>query len=113
MKGSGAIVLAAQEGHLQLVEYLLDHGADIDEAGFEHPTDESFREDMGSALHRAAYRGHEDVVGLLLERGANVDLKGVMGRRPAELARAGKHEKLRALLTELLLWQGEVKIACL
>ena len=100
VKGSGAIVLAAQEGHLQLVEYLLNHGADIDEVGIEHPTDERFREDMGSALHRAAHRGHGDVVRLLLERGANVNLKDVMGRTPVELAQTGKHKKLEAMLTE-------------
>lgn len=49
---------------------------------------------------KSSYRGYEDVVRLLLERGANVDLKDVMGRTPVELAQAGKHEKLKALLTE-------------
>lgn len=49
---------------------------------------------------KSSYRGYEDVLCLLPERGANVDLKDVMGRTPVELAQAGKHEKLKALLTE-------------
>ncbi|CAD6592496.1 MAG: hypothetical protein ASARMPRED_006369 [Alectoria sarmentosa] len=98
VKGSGAIVLAAEEGKLRMVEYLLDHGADIDEIGVEHPTDERYREDMGSALHRAVHGGHAEVVLVLLEKGANVDLKDMMGRTPLSLAQARNDQKLEALL---------------
>ncbi|KAL9575885.1 MAG: hypothetical protein Q9212_007598, partial [Teloschistes hypoglaucus] len=61
VRGSGAIVMAAQEGKLDMLKFLLDHGADVNEIGIEHPTDERYREDMGTALHKAAGAGHEDV----------------------------------------------------
>ena len=98
VRGSGAIVLAAEEGKLQMVEYLLDHGANIDEIGIEHPTDERYREDMGSALHRAVHGGHEEVVRFLLERGANGALKDVMGRTAMGLADAKNDGKMKGLL---------------
>lgn len=44
VKGSGAIVMAAQEGKLDVVQYLLDRGADIDEIGIDHPQDPRYRE---------------------------------------------------------------------
>lgn len=100
VKGSGALVLAAKEGKLHMVQYLLDQGADVDEIGIEHPTDKRYEEVVGSALHRAAYRGHEDIARVLLEKGANVELKDMMGRTALDLAHAGKHEKLEALLSE-------------
>lgn len=100
VKGSGALVLAAEEGKLDMVRYLLEQGADVDEVGIENPTDERHEEYVGSALHRAAFKGHEDVVRVLLEKGANVELKDMRGRTALDLARAGKHEKLEALLRE-------------
>ena len=100
VKGSGALVLAAEEGKLDMVQYLLDQGADVDEIGIENPTDERHEEEVGSALHRAAYRGHEDIARVLLEKGANVELKDMRGRTALDLAHTGKHEKLEALLSE-------------
>lgn len=98
--GSGAIVVAAEEGKLQMVEYLLENGANIDEIGIEHPSDERYREDMGSALHRAVHGGHEEVVRFLLEKGANVNLKDVMGRTPLGLAQVRNYQELASLLKE-------------
>lgn len=100
VKGSGALVLAAEEGKLDMVQYLLDLGADVDEIGIENPVDERHEEEVGSALHRAAYKGHENVARVLLEKGAKVELKDMRGRTALDLAHAGKHEKLEALLSE-------------
>ena len=86
VRDSGAIVMAAEVGNLNLVKVLLEQGADIDEIGIEHPTDERYREDMGSALHRAIARGHESVVRFLIDSGADVNLKDMMGRTPLVLA---------------------------
>lgn len=61
MRGSGAIVLAAKEEKLQMVEHLLEHETDIDEIGIEHPNDERYRKDMRSALHRAFDGEHEQL----------------------------------------------------
>ncbi|KAL9099816.1 MAG: hypothetical protein Q9163_004739 [Psora crenata] len=98
VQGSGAIVMAAEEGNLNMVEMLLDKGADIDEIGIEHPTDEMYREDMGSALHRAVNGSHRDVVRFLIEKGANVHLKDVLGRTPLDLALARKNNDIVKML---------------
>ena len=100
VKGSGAIVMAAEEGKLEMVQYLLDHGADINEIGIEHPTDPRYQEDMGSALHRAVNAGHRDIVEFLIKQGASLDLKDEMGRTPLDLARTRKDEAIEELLTD-------------
>ena len=98
VKGSGAIVMAAEEGKGDVVRYLLDHGADVDEMGIEHPTDERYREDVGSALHRAAYAGHCEVVELLVGRGANLDLRDLSGRTAMDLAVDRGNERVMEVL---------------
>ncbi|KAG7006054.1 hypothetical protein G7Y79_00016g040390 [Physcia stellaris] len=98
VKGSGAIVMAAEEGKFEVVEYLLDRGADINEMGIEHPTDPRYKEDVGSALHRAVNAGHRDVVEYLIKQGASLNLKDEMGRTPLDLARTRKDESIEELL---------------
>ena len=100
VKGSGAIVMAAEEGKLDMMKLLLNQGADINEVGIEHPTDPRFKEDMGSALHRAVEAGHEEVVKFLLDRGADVNLNDVMRRTPLALAEANKNRGMIELLKE-------------
>lgn len=97
---SGAIVMAAEDGKLDMVRSLLDKGADINEIGIEHPTDPRFKEDMGSALHRAVEGGHEEVVKFLLHQGADANLKDVMGRTPLALAEAKRNSGIMGLLKE-------------
>ena len=55
-----ALILAAQEGHEDVVKYLLANGADVN-----HKT----REGM-TALYTASKRGHRVIVNLLLANGA-------------------------------------------
>lgn len=105
VRGSGAIIMAAEEGKLDMVKYLLDNGADINEVGIEHPTDERYKEDMGSALHKAVGGGHEDVVRFLLDKGADVSLKDPLGRTPMILALP----KNNAGIVELLKAYGAVE----
>lgn len=98
LRGSGAIVLAAEAGKKEMVEFLLGKGADVDEMGVEHPTDPRETEEMGSALHKAAEAGHREVVELLLESGADVNLKDVQGRTPLARARESNREGIVRLL---------------
>ena len=72
-----AIFLACGFGNLEMVRLLLDHGADMEQAG----------EDDVTPLMRAAVSMHPAVVRFLLERGANVRAKGtVMGLTVLEYA---------------------------
>ncbi|KAF2105789.1 ankyrin repeat-containing domain protein [Lophiotrema nucula] len=98
LNSSGAIVLAAETGEKEVVSLLLDRGADIHEIGVADPTDPRVTEYMGSALHKAVEGGHKDVVELLLERGADVNLQDVKGRTPLDLAKEVKMPDMVGLL---------------
>ena len=67
-----ATVLAAHSGYTELVEFLLDHGADPNaaKAGF-------------SALHAAIMRRDERMVAALLAHGADPNARCRRGRQPA------------------------------
>ena len=100
VRGSGAIVKAAEAGKLEMVRVLLEEGADVNEVGIEHPTDPRYKEDMGTALHRAVVEGHEEIVRFLLARGAVVDLEDPMGRTPLALAIDKGNDGIYSLLKE-------------
>jgi hypothetical protein len=53
---------ACSYGHANIVEFLLDHGADV-----------NLRHRSETGLHVAAYHGHADVIDLLLRRGADLE----------------------------------------
>ncbi len=84
-----ALIEAANKGDAEVVEALLDSGADINARDEQNQT----------ALHKAASRGHTPVVKLLLERGADVNAKNLFGQTPllAPLQR-GSLETVRVLL---------------
>jgi len=69
--GLTPLMEAAYGGHKQIVQLLLDNGAEID-----HQSNRLNRE---TALIRAAGNSHKDVVRLLLNRGANTKLKATFG----------------------------------
>ena len=60
---STPLMLAVQGGHVCVVSYLLDHGADVTK-------DDYYR---GTALHFAAYRGRLEIAKMLLNKGAEID----------------------------------------
>jgi ankyrin repeat protein len=67
-----ALVLAAQQGHVEVVRLLLDAGEDPNrynpEGNHSHST----------PLHQAALAGREGVVRLLVERGARLDIQDTL-----------------------------------
>ena len=67
-----ALINAANKGDSEVVEALLDSGADINARDEQNQT----------ALHQAASRGHTPIVKLLLERGADVNAKNLFGQTP-------------------------------
>jgi uncharacterized protein len=86
---SDAMYAAARNGHTEVVEYLLDHGAAIDAKGVFGAT----------ALHWAAINNHRDVVELLVRRGASLDLRDARyNSTPAGWAREGGHIELADFL---------------
>ena len=88
---SDAMYAAARNGHTQVVEYLLDHGAAIDAKGVFGAT----------ALHWAAINGHRNVVELLVTRGASLDIRDARYHStPEGWAREGGHIELAKLLDQ-------------
>lgn len=66
------LIIAAAYGHVELVAYLIEKGAKVDEYfhSWEKEKDESGELSRHSALYRAASKGHFDVVQLLITKGA-------------------------------------------
>lgn len=62
-----AMIVAAQQGHVEIVRYCLDRGVDVAAS------------DGMTALHQAAAGGYLDLTALLLERGANLEALNVYG----------------------------------
>ncbi|XP_046672408.1 ankyrin repeat domain-containing protein 17-like isoform X4 [Homalodisca vitripennis] len=85
-----ALTLACYKGHLDMVRFLLEAGADQ-----EHKTDE-----MHTALMEASMDGHVEVAKLLLDSGAQVNMPTDSFESPLTLAACGGHVDLALLLIE-------------
>lgn len=84
-----ALCAAAEKGHPEIVELLLDAGADV-----------HARKD--TALRMAVENGHTETVKLLINRGANIKAEGDNWRTHEVLVPAcsGGHEEIAALLLD-------------
>jgi ankyrin repeat protein, putative len=73
------IQIACGKSDMNIIEYLLDHGADLSVGS---------NSEIGTPLHWAAGENRVEVAQLLLERGANVDALNAPGLTPLILATA-------------------------
>lgn len=81
---------AAYNGHVEIVEYLISKGADL-----------NARSNSGSTpLHGAAFHGHPEAVRTLIEKGAEIDIKNNGGYTPFLGACAGGRFDAASLLIE-------------
>jgi ankyrin repeat protein len=88
-----ALAWAAQYGHTDIVQLLLDAGEDANR--FNPPGTHSH----STPLHQAALAGHADVVRLLVERGARLDIRDIHHRGTAlEWAEYGGRTEVAAYL---------------
>lgn len=87
--GTTALMLAASQGHTELVQVLIDAGADVNARDFTGWT----------ALHGAAYKGSSKVVLLLLEHGAVSSGGGWFLPTPGEVAETLGHRELIPLFS--------------
>uniref|UniRef100_A0A672ZY84 CARD- and ANK-containing Inflammasome Adaptor Protein n=1 Tax=Sphaeramia orbicularis TaxID=375764 RepID=A0A672ZY84_9TELE len=83
--------VAAENGHLSIVEVLHQRGASLDLQD----------ENNQTALHRAASRGHSEIVKALLQAGAPMYTMDLQGKTPVHLAAENGHlDTVRVLLKE-------------
>lgn len=90
--GVSAIIQAANNGHTNVVEALVNYGANIEDESNNGKT----------SLHWACYWGHYSTVQLLIQKGANISAIDVEGMTPLMSATFKKH----ILIVKLLLRKG-------
>lgn len=76
------MTLAAYKGHYDVVQYLLEKGAN------------KYKEELHTALMEASMDGHYEVAKLLLDNGAPVNLASDSFESPLTLAACGGHPDL-------------------
>ena len=83
--GFTPLMIAAARGHLHIVKYLIDNGADINAL--------SYNDDHVTPLILAAGSGHLDVVRYLVKKGADVNKRGSIANdlTPLMASVAGKN----------------------
>ncbi|RYP39319.1 hypothetical protein DL768_010725 [Monosporascus sp. mg162] len=89
-RGQTPLSWAAEEGHREIVQLLLDKGAEIDAKD----------NDGRTPLWWAARNGHKEIVLLLLEKGAEIDAKGNISRTPLSWAAGKGHKEIVQLLLD-------------
>ena len=93
------LMCAAAQGHLDIVRWLLEHGASV-------AAQTALRNSEGGpgtqALHFAAAGGYETIVAALLDAGADINAQGKFGRTPLTCALA----EGKLLCAKLLLARG-------
>jgi ankyrin repeat protein len=82
------IVAASRNGHVDVVKFLIQRGALVDNRGVKETHCRVFK---STALIEASDRGHFEIVKLLVQHGAELGLKANNGDTALMRARAGKH----------------------
>ena len=91
-RGMTALMIAAENGRVQIVQLLVKEGANLDF------TSEQMRSGY-TALMIAVVEGHQEIVKLLIDAGADLNLTDIVGRTASMLAvKTGQTERLRMLM---------------
>lgn len=104
LKGTGAVMLAGNEGNVEALKLLLDYGVDTEDRTVQWYPFDSDEEDPyaseGTGLYGACRQGHLDCVRLLLGRGANVQAKDDGGTSCLAIAKQRGYQEIVKLLEE-------------
>ncbi len=119
--------LACYFGHLEIVQYLVNHGADVNKASSNsfhvapihsataisdyeitafllgHGADVNAKQQSGvTPLHSAAHNGKLDIATLLVDHGADVKAKTSDGKTPADMAFEKNYNEVGEYLAKLV-----------
>lgn len=86
--GGTALMLAAARNHLEIVKFLISHGANVNQAD----------DGGGTALIYAVWKGNKEIVALLLKNGANVHAKTRDGRTALSIAKQAGNTEIEKML---------------
>jgi ankyrin repeat protein len=86
--GQSNMVISAQNRNIEIVQLLLDNGADPD----------STKCSFATALYISAEHGDIDIINLLINRGANIDRKTIRGNTALHAACKNGHEDIVRIL---------------
>ncbi|MCB4458461.1 ankyrin repeat domain-containing protein [Leisingera sp. McT4-56] len=90
------LMVAAGRDRTELIQLLLDHGADLETTG---------GREQRTPLHTAAASGAEGAVRMLLASGANPTARSKFGDPPLHLALQKNHTAVAGLLREATIWE--------
>jgi ankyrin repeat protein len=82
--------LASGRGHVKVVRFLLERGADV----------KAQNKDGDTPLHLALEKGHVEIAGILIERGADVSAQNNYGDTPLHVASEKGHVEIAGILIE-------------
>ncbi|TRX89494.1 hypothetical protein FHL15_009663 [Xylaria flabelliformis] len=89
-KGQTLLLWAIENGHHEIVQLLIEKGADVE-------SEDSYGY---TPLHIAAENGHQEIVQLLIEKGANVESANRSRQTPLLKAVQSRHQEIMKLLIE-------------
>ena len=106
IKGTGALIAAAENGNIGAVKLLLEHGEKTGDLALEEIEgwggyDDRKLDDQGPALYKAAASGYLVIVEVLLEKGADPTHGDRAGRSPADIAEKNEHGDIARRLRSL------------
>lgn len=100
-KAPKALLHAARNGDIEIMQMLLDHGANVNAHPYGTYTtvpQQRKSESWGSALHVAIGKGHIEAVRFLLEKGAAKEYKNKLDMTALDLAKKLGNDEIVRLL---------------
>jgi len=82
------LIVSSQEGHLPVVQYLIENKANVNQANFDGTT----------ALYASSFKGHLQVVQYLIQNGADVNQAAKNGISPLIAAIYNNHTEVAKFL---------------